>query len=51
MKRYYKVYYGIMMLGIVEAEDKYEAKQRAYTRYRKKLNDFEYRFLKAIELK
>ena len=51
MKKYYKIYYGIMMLGIVEAEDTHEAKQRAYARYRNKINDFEYRFLTAVELK
>lgn len=48
---YYKIYHGIVYLGVVYAECKYEARQRALATFSYKVKDFNNKFLKTVKMK
>lgn len=48
---YYKIYHGIVYLGVVCAECKNEAKQRALARYANRVKDFDCKYLNIVKMK
>jgi hypothetical protein len=47
---YYKIYHGIVYIGIVSAETMHEAKQRGIAMFSHKVKDFNEKFVKAVKM-
>ena len=47
---YYKIYHGIVYIGIVSAETMHEAKQRGIAMFSHKVKDFNEKFIKAVKM-
>ena len=48
---YYKIYHGIVYLGVVYAECKYEARKIALARYANRVKDFDCKYLNIVKMK